>query len=45
MEEISARLSGLSGEELRVVRDHEEPNKNPARSWSSWTVGYELALR
>ena len=28
VEEISGRLGGLSAEELRVVRDHEERNKN-----------------
>jgi hypothetical protein len=28
VEEISGRLGGLSVEELRVVRDHEERNKN-----------------
>jgi hypothetical protein len=28
VEEISGRLGGLSVEDLRVVRDHEERNKN-----------------
>jgi membrane-bound lytic murein transglycosylase len=28
VEEVSARLGGLSAEELRVVRDYEERNKN-----------------
>src|SRR5215207_4227610 len=28
VEEVSGRLGGLSAEELRVVRDHEERNKN-----------------
>jgi ElaB/YqjD/DUF883 family membrane-anchored ribosome-binding protein len=28
VDEISGRLGGLSAEELRVVRDHEERNKN-----------------
>jgi hypothetical protein len=28
VEEVSGRLSDLSAEELRVVRDHEERNKN-----------------
>ena len=28
VEEISGRLGGLSAEELRVVRDYEERNKN-----------------
>jgi hypothetical protein len=28
VEELSTRLDGLSGEDLRVVRDHEERNKN-----------------
>jgi hypothetical protein len=28
VEEVSARLGGLSGEDLRVVRDYEERNKN-----------------
>jgi len=28
VEEVSSRLGGLSTEELRVVRDHEERNKN-----------------
>ena len=28
MEEISARLSALSAEDLREVRDYEERNKN-----------------
>ena len=28
VDELSARLDGLTGEDLRVVRDHEERNKN-----------------
>ncbi len=28
MEEVSGRLGGLSTEELRMVRDYEERNKN-----------------
>src|SRR5215217_6607680 len=28
VEEVSGRLGGLSAEDLRVVRDHEERNKN-----------------
>ena len=28
VDELSARLDGLSGEDLRVVRDYEERNKN-----------------
>jgi hypothetical protein len=28
VEEVSGRLSGLSADELRAVRDHEERNKN-----------------
>jgi hypothetical protein len=28
VEEVAGRLGGLSGEELRVVRDYEERNKN-----------------
>jgi hypothetical protein len=28
VEEVSGRLGDLSAEELRVVRDHEERNKN-----------------
>jgi hypothetical protein len=28
VEEISGRIGGLSADDLRVVRDHEERNKN-----------------